>query len=154
MAGKGGYQAPNNPAPVSGPGQLSRRTDGGPGQPIRVPTGGSYGDAQQIEQLQQSAPLAQSPGGAGGLLAGLTLPEGVGFDQGTQQPGTPITDGAALGPGAGPESLGLTMAEDEDTKKLVEYLPVWEMMANQPGSSRATRNLVRQLKAYAAQQQG
>jgi hypothetical protein len=27
--GRGGYRQPNNPAPVSGPGALSQRTDGG-----------------------------------------------------------------------------------------------------------------------------
>lgn len=151
MAGKGGYQAPNNPAPVSGPGALSRRTDGGPGQPIRVPTGGSYGDAQQLQQLQQAQPLAQSPGGAAGLLQGLNIPEVIGLGEPTQQPDVPVTDGAAMGPGAGSEALGITLAEDEDTQKLLQYLPVFEAMANVPGSSRSSRNLVRQLKAFAGQ---
>ena len=27
--GRGGYRQPSNPAPVSGPGALSKRTDGG-----------------------------------------------------------------------------------------------------------------------------
>lgn len=55
---------PKNPAPVSGPGALSRRTDGGPGsqsQPIRVPTGGDYGQAQALENQQKAAPLASAP---------------------------------------------------------------------------------------------
>lgn len=150
MAGKGGYQPPARPAPVSGPGALSQRTDGGPGQPIRVPTGGSYGEATNLESLQQAAPLAGTSGGSvPSLLGGLSLPEGVGFDQGTQQPGTPVTDGAALGPGAGLESLGITQAEDADLQQLVNYLPVFETMANVPGSSKSARNLVRELKAYA-----
>ena len=62
----GGYRQPSSPAPVSGPGALSKRTDGpqgGGSQPVRVPTGGTYGQGQQLQQLQQGAPLAASPGG-------------------------------------------------------------------------------------------
>lgn len=151
MAG-GGARTPNNPAPVSGPGALSRRTDGGPGdakQPIRVPTGGDYGDATQLQKLQQAAPVGASPGGnvdiasllggGGGELTPLNAP--------TQQPDTPVTDGAALGAGAGPEALGLTETQqDSDMQRLLQYLPVFEHMANQPNTSKSARNLVRTLK--------
>lgn len=145
----GGYRQPNNPAPVSGPGALSRRTDGGgPGnqQPVRVPTGGSYGDATQLMKLQQSAPLAASPGGEDVSAGALPLPQGVDFGAPTQQPDVPVTDGAALGPGAGPEALGLTPQRDQDMERLIQYLPVLEHMANQPGAGKAARNLVRSLK--------
>lgn len=146
---QGGYRQPSNPAPVSGPGALSRRTDGGgPGnqQPVRVPTGGSYGDATQLMKLQQAAPLAASPGGdtaqpAGPLTEGITP-----FTADTQMPDTPVTDGAPLGPGAGLEGLNLSPQKDEDIQRLIQYLPVFEHMANQPGSSRAARNAVRSLK--------
>ena len=148
---RGGYRQPNNPAPVSGPGALSRRTDGGgPGnqQPVRTPTGGAYGEATELQGLQQAAPLAASPGGD--VPPGeMQLPELPGFGEPTAMPDTPITDGAALGAGAGPEALGLTDQPDEDLKRLVAYLPVFEHMANQPGSSRASRNLVRRLKGMA-----
>lgn len=148
---RGGYQQPGNPAPVSGPGALSKRTDGGPGQPVRAPSGGAYGERQELEQMQQAAPLSASPGGdvgapqpAGDITAGL-----VGFDAPTQEPGTPITAGAALGDGPGLEALGLPNQPDEDMRRLVAWLPVFEHMANQPGSSKAARNLVRQLKGMA-----
>lgn len=150
----GGYRQPSNPAPVSGPGALSRRTDGPQGggkQPIRVPTGGTYGQAQQLQQLQQAAPVAASPGGdvgapqpAGDPTAGL-----VGLDQPTQQPDVPVTAGADSGPGPGSEALGLPNQVDDDMRRLIAYLPVFEHMANQPGSSKAARNLVRQLKGMA-----
>lgn len=145
---RGGYRQPSNPAPVSGPGQLSRRTDGGPGgkQPVRVPTGGDYGDATQLMKLQQDAPLAASPGGETAAPAGLALPSGPAFGAGTEQPDTPVTAGAELGPGAGPEALGLTPPQDDDLQRLLTYLPVFEHMANQPGSSKAARNFVRSLK--------
>lgn len=59
----GGYRRPSSPAPVSGPGALSQRTDGGPGQPVRTPTGGQYGEAQALTQMQQGAPLVGVPWG-------------------------------------------------------------------------------------------
>lgn len=151
MAEHGGARQPSNPAPVSGPGQLSRRTDGGPsdqGQPVRVPTGGNYGDAAAMQKLQQQAPLAESPGGqvSPGLLSGLTIPPGTPIGAESEQPGTPVTAGADLGPGADSSALGLTPQSDDDMKRLLQYLPVFEHMAEQPGSSSAARNLVRELK--------
>lgn len=147
---RGGYRQPGNPAPVSGPGALSKRTDGGPGQPVRAPSGGKYGERQELEQLQQAAPVSASPGGDVGApeMADLTA-DLVGFDAGSQEPDTPVTAGAMLGDGPGLEALGLPNAPDEDLRRLVMYLPVFEHMANQPGSSKAARNLVRQLKGMA-----
>lgn len=149
--GHGGPRTPSSPAPVSGPGALSKRTDGGPGakQPVRVPTGGAYGDATQLAQAQAGAPMAASPGGdqpAHSLLAGLSIPSGPAFGAPTMQPDTPVTDGAASGAGAGPEALGLPVQQDQDLQALQAYLPVFEHMANQPGASSAARNMVRALK--------
>jgi len=152
---RGGPRTPTNPAPVSGPGQLSQRTDGGPGkQPLGTPTGMPYGEGGALTQLQKSAPMAASPGGATPAPAGGTGPAGppanvTPFGASTQQPGTPVTAGAALGPGPGPEALGIPNAPSADMKALVNYLPVLEMMANMPGASSASRNLVRQLKGMA-----
>lgn len=147
---RGGYRQPGNPAPVSGPGALSKRTDGGPGQPVRAPSGGKYGERQELEQLQQAAPVSASPGGDVGAPQPADITAGlVGFDAPTQMPDEPITAGAAMGEGAGPEALSLPNAPDEDLRRLVAYLPVFEHMANQPGSSKAARNLVRQLKGMA-----
>lgn len=145
----GGARTPNHPAPVSGPGQLSRRTDGGPGndkQPIRVPTGGNYGDATQMQNLQQGAPLAATPGGDSATPAALALPQITPLSAGTDQPDVPVTAGAALGAGPGAEALGITPESDDDMDRLMMYLPVFEHMAEQPGSSKAARNLVRELK--------
>ena len=150
--GHGGQRTPSSPAPVSGPGALSKRTDGGPGghQPILVPTGGQYGDATQLRQAEQGAPMAQSAGGdqsvPPGLLAGLSLPPGVSFSEGTTRPDEPVTAGAASGPGPGPEALGLPNQEDQDMQALGAYLPVFEHMANQPGASSGMRQLVRAIK--------
>jgi len=152
--GHGGARTPSSPAPVSGPGALSKRTDGGPAptqQPIRVPTGGAYGDATQLQQDQQGAPMGASPGGdqqvPASLLAGLSIPAGPGFGEATQQPDVPVTDGAAAGPGAGPEALGLPVQQDQDMQALIRSLPVLEHMANQVGASAAARNMVRVIKS-------
>ena len=149
-SGRGGYQRPSNPAPVSGPGALSKRTDGGPGQPVRTPTGGAYGEGAELTGLQQAAPLAEAQGGGAtppGLLAGLSLPEGVDLDAPTTEPGSPVTSGAELGAGPGLEALGLQAPKDADMRALLKFLPVFESMANVPGASKSSRNIVRQLKA-------
>lgn len=152
--GHGGPRTPSSPAPVSGPGSLSKRTDGpqgGGAQPIRVPTGGAYGDASQLRQAEQGAPMGASTGGdtqAPGLLAGLSIPQGPAFSADTQRPDLPVTDGAASGPGAGPEALGIPSQQDQDMQALLAYLPVFEHMADIQGSSAAARNMVRALKSY------
>jgi hypothetical protein len=69
--GHGGKRQPARPAAVSNP-QSGARTDGGAGsksQPLRVPTGGGYGEAKALTEQQQGAPLAagndpQKPAGA------------------------------------------------------------------------------------------
>lgn len=146
---RGGYRRPENPAPVSGPGALSRRTDG---QPIRQPTGLPYGEGQAIADLQRAAPLAASPGGdtpvapSGGGSGLGGAPNLTPFGAPTEQPGTPVTAGAAAGPGPGLEALGLPNQPSDDMRALQAYIPVLEFMANQPGASAAARNLVRSIK--------
>ncbi len=76
--GHGGRRQPANPAAVSTPGS-GRRTDGGAGssrQPLRVPTGGSYGDAKAATEQQQGAPLAA------GSTAGAPSPQSAGLGGG------------------------------------------------------------------------
>jgi len=97
----GGPRQPARPAAVSGPGALSQRTDGGAGsakQPIRVPTGGAYGEAKASREQQQAAPMAAggpggpSPGGAAapamdvGVFGPTTMP-GQSIMTGTEVPG-------------------------------------------------------------------
>lgn len=102
----GGYMAPRNPAPASGPGKLSRRTDGGPAQKLMTPTGLPYGATGQLAAQEHAAPMSQSPSvptaPVGGPPSG---PELVGLADPTQRPGEPVTAGSPLGAGAGPEAL-------------------------------------------------
>lgn len=85
------------------------------------------------------------PGGGGGAPVSVTP-----FGAPTNQPGTPVTAGAALGAGPGTEALGLPDQPSDDMQRLLAYLPVLEFMANQPGASSASRNLVRELKGRMA----
>ncbi len=94
MAGQhGGYRKPSKPAMASGPGAMSRRTDGGPSdpQPQRwVPTD-DYGGATEMQDIQRGAPMQ-----------GETRPNVVPLHAPTQRPDEPITAGAPFGPGPGP----------------------------------------------------
>jgi hypothetical protein len=106
--GRGGYRQPRNPAPVSGPGQLSRRTDGGPQQTTQPMTGMGYGENAEFNAVQGAAPLAAapqvsntrarrtSPTGNGAAAAPVQLFSPTGF------PEEPVTAGANVGPGPGP----------------------------------------------------
>jgi len=99
VAGVGGYQQPVNPAPASGPGRLSRRTDGGSAQKLQALPDAQYGQQQAFQAQQRGAPVPQAdpvrPAG----------PELVPFDVPSQRPEEPVTAGAASGPGPGPEAL-------------------------------------------------
>jgi len=54
---QGGYREPNNPAPVSGPGALSQRTDGSPTQPATYISGLPQGEGQATYKQQLAAPM-------------------------------------------------------------------------------------------------
>ena len=110
--GRGGPRQPRNPAPVSTPGS-GARTDGGAGsasQPLRVPSGGAYGERKAAIEQQQGAPLpdeggAPSPSGGGGVPTGGAQPPGglgggVGMFDPTTRPDEAITTGISGTPGA------------------------------------------------------
>ena len=100
---RGGYQQPNNPAPVSGPGALSQRTDGGAvdgmTQPAQNYTGFPYGENKSLEQQQSAAPMAGSLASSFADLVALDAP--------TQRPDEPLTAGINMGEGPGREALNL-----------------------------------------------
>lgn len=115
MAGRGGYQRPQNPAPVSGPGRLSRRTDGGPAaQNVADLPNAGYGENAEFTGLQAAAPMSASPppsmagrmapGGMGAMLGGGGAPAEppVPLTAATQRPDEPLTAGAPFGEGVGP----------------------------------------------------
>lgn len=144
----GGYRTPSHPAPVSGPGAHSQRTDRGPKQ-ARI-TGGTYGDAQAFEQAQAASPLSAPPGAAGGTApapAGLDTSGLVGLGAGTSMPHTPVTDGAAAGAGVGPEALGgpKVNPDSEEAKALGKWLPTFISIADSDGATPAFKKYVREI---------
>lgn len=133
----GGYRRPENPAPVSGPGALSARTDGGAAtQPTMVASGGPYGSRQEMENLQGSAPMQGTPP--------------VPFGAASQFPDEPVTAGAPEGPGFGPEAAGIATDSDATLEQLAPLVNSLELMANLPSATPETRAWVRVLKARMA----
>ena len=88
---RGGYRKPANPAPVSGPGSLSRRTDGK--QPVMNMAGGKYGEKKQLREMQQGAPMSQQ-------ASTPAAPKVTEMFAPTQRPDEPITAGMPFGEGA------------------------------------------------------
>jgi hypothetical protein len=133
-------------AGVSGPGKFSKRTDGLSFQ------SDTYGGGVEQAAIKSGAPLAKTPdvrgaragdvrAAAQGAVTPLYAP--------TQRPEEPITTGIPMGPGAGPEVLGINNNLDtqEDKDRMLSYLPALEVVAASPSSSQAFRNYVRQLRA-------
>jgi len=150
----GGYRKPSAPAPASGPGRLSRRTDGGPGQKMRDLPNAGYGEAAAYSEAQSGAALNLADG-ALTPTAGSAPQSPVSvtpFGAPTANPDQPVTAGAPMGAGPGPEMLGLptdTSAYTEDRKKMVAYLPALEYISNGPEALPSLRVLVRKIKASA-----
>lgn len=148
--GRGGYRRPSNPAPVSGPGALSRRTDGR--QPVMSLPDAKYGEQAAYKAAQQAAPMSASAGGMGAGAAapavGPDLSNVVPFGAPSQRPDEPIQAGLPMGPGAGstlaPQQPTLS---PEDVKRLQPYIPTLVLLASQEDSSPATKQFVRQLRA-------
>lgn len=119
--GWGGYRQPTNPSPVSGPGALSRRTDG----PLHAPV-----------------PAAD----AGAMPVGPDPSTLTPFGAPSERPTEPIS--AGLPTGAGPGSpwgapSGLTQ---EEQARLRSYLPVLIFQASQPEASPQLKQYVRKLR--------
>lgn len=132
--------------PVSGPGKFSERTDKAVSEANRNLPDAGYGEQAAYQQQQAGAPMAQSNVDFASLF-GDPASRVVPLSEPSAQPDVPVTDGAAMGAGAGMEALGLTDQKAADLQSIAPYLPVYEFMANQPGASWAMRNIVRKAKA-------
>lgn len=149
--GHGGARTPRNPAPVSGPGAMSRRTDGGPSQAARYVSGGDYGDGQELMSIQQAAPMsasgavqtqAQRPS-----MQQVPMPTPLGAP--TERPDEPVTEGNPLGPGSGPEVLSSASqpsAVDADRAVIAQHMPELMKMAARDGAPEGFRMFVRHLR--------
>lgn len=140
MAGVGGYQAPANPAPVSGPGALSRRTDGR--QPIMDLPDAGYGENTQFRADQAGAAMPQtqappSPSGGGGAPAPQPNPP-TPLSAGSVMPDQSVTHGADSGPGPGTASLGLVNPVQSQYQSASDLI---QTLASNPNASPALRYL-------------
>lgn len=134
--------------PVSGPGQFSQRTDKAVANANASLPNAQYGENADYQDIKSQAPMPTQSGNAPtdiGALLGSMRPEAIPFDAESQND-LPVTDGAALGAGAGPEALA-PMPEDPSASKNASWMYALMYMADQPNSSDAARNLVRQMKA-------
>lgn len=110
----GGYRKPTNPAPASGPGRLSKRTDGGPGQKLMVAPGMPYGDRQGLLDQEKTSAMSQAdnitpaPIAAGGGAPAPAMGggySGAPFGGPTMRPNEPVTAGVDIGHGPGQEAI-------------------------------------------------
>lgn len=126
----GGYRKPAHPAPVSGPGAHSRRTDGGPAQVISTMGGQDYGQRSADQAAQQAAPMAGtapmpdpaqvSPQGQQ-MLSNQPY-SGGDFLRPSERPDEPITAGADFGPGPGSEALHIQPSPAQGTGAMTRLL--------------------------------
>lgn len=139
--GHGGYRPPRKPAPVSGPGKMSRRTDG---QPLATLPDAAYGEQKTFHDVQQGAPMAEAGGAGGPAQPPLDMSRVTPLGAPTQNPNEPVTAGANAG--AGPDAS--VLPQDAQTMQYMKaMLPTLEIAASQPNASIEFRQMVRRLKA-------
>ncbi len=110
---------------------------GPPGQPKRTLPDARYGEQKSYDEIQNGALV----GGTPPALTPLSAP--------SARPDEPVTAGAALGPGPGPEALGIPDAQAEiaaDLAQVRRYLPTFIARANHPDTSQSFRDWVRLLR--------
>ena len=150
----GGKRTPRNPAPVSGPGKLSRRTDGGPAQVNAQMTGMGYGENKDFMQIQEGASMAAAPRSKGPSKAPQGGPMGAMggsnplFSK-TQRPDEPVTAGANFGPGAGAAKNTTDNVDgiaNADRNILRPYLPELMRMVSGGDTPEGFNRFVRHLR--------
>ena len=109
-------------AGASGPGKFSKRTDG-----MKLPSTG-YGEGVETAAIQGGAPLAKTPSVNPTSLseqgmAPSQLERVTPLYAPSQRPDEPITSGIAMGPGPGPEVLGVMQRPEALSQVLAQMLP-------------------------------
>lgn len=108
----------------------------------------AYGEQATYRQDQAGAPMAKAPTVAKGPpQPSADLSRVVPFGADSQRPTEAVTAGAALGPGPGPEALGLPTDEtDPGIAYMRGLIPMLEISANLPNSTFGLRQFVRYLR--------
>lgn len=140
--GHGGARTPANPAPVSGPSSMSRRTDGA--QPTMDLPNAKYGEAATFRQDQQGAAMSQTgnmPVDAGSSWQGSMDVSGLtGLGEPSQMPDQSVMTMA-------PQPPAGTTLDDKTRARLAAAMPVLLQIASQPDADPNTRAYVTNLRA-------
>ena len=142
----GGPRTPANPAPVSGPGAMSARTDGGPSQPNMQLPDAAYGEQADFQDIQSGAPMAADPT-MDPRMAPPSVPPPPGLLGPTDRPNEPLTQGAPMGEGNN-SLMGQTDMFNDDMVMMQKYLPAMRSMAQGEGVPRSFQAFVRYLESY------
>jgi hypothetical protein len=105
----------------AGPGKFSTRTD-------NLQMGSTaYGEGVETQAIKSGAPLAKTadvrPARAGDVREAAAQGPITELYAPTQRPNEPVTTGIALGPGAGPEALGMQPQQETLSQILAKMLP-------------------------------
>ncbi len=104
-----------------------------------------YGEGKAFREIQAGAPMAGA-GAAGVTGSAQAVPTFVGLGAPSQQPDTPVTSGASMGAGPGPEALGIIGANNADADELRKYMPILIDIAQRddtlPGTKRWIRSII------------
>ena len=109
-----------------------------------------YGEQAAFQQAQRGAPMGAPQGGpAATTPASGPSPALTPLHAPSARPDEEVTAGAELGPGVGPDALGITPPQTQtgDLEKLRAYLPAFIAQANREESTQEFRNFVRALRA-------
>ena len=132
----GGYHPPANPAQVSGPGALSRRTDSP--QPTMAMPDAKYGEQADFQAIQQGAPMQAPAGpptpGSGGGPAPLPTP----INAPSGRADEPVTAGAGLGLGPDTSALNLPQGDTRESLKQ-QFGPILPALIRESQSPYATQ---------------
>lgn len=109
-------------AGAAGPGKFSVRTDG-----LNLPSQ-SYGEGVETQAIKSGAPMARTPDVRGAtnteVRQAASQADITPLFAPTQRPEEPITAGIAMGPGPGPEVLGMRPQQTEKySDTLAKLLP-------------------------------
>ena len=109
----------------------------GSGQKVQVETGQTYGDRVAQEEAQEAIPLSK-------ITPGQMGPAG----RPSERPSEPLTAGAPIGAGAGPDILPQPMRspDNELSERLASYLPILEAKAAMPEATANFRMFVRRVR--------
>lgn len=143
----GGKRTPRQPAPVSGPGSMSRRTDGGPQQVAAQMTGMGYGENADYMDIQSGAPMSASGSTRQAGRKAPARPATRPLFANSERPDEPVTAGAPVGPGEGPMRMPNAREQrSADARMLSKYLPDLMRIAESPETPDGFKRFVRYLR--------